>query len=48
MKENIKKMYDIIFACESIDKLIQGKGWEYYYTDRYKKLIEDKKKRKIF
>ena len=47
IKENIKKMYDIIFACESIDKLLTpGKGWEYYYTDTYKNLIEDKKNEK--
>ena len=46
MKENIKKMYDIIFVCESIDKLIHGEGWEYYYSDRYKKLIKEKKEEK--
>ena len=47
MKQNIKEMYDIIFACESLDKLIEkNNGWKYYYSERYKDLILSKKNEK--
>lgn len=45
MKQNIKGMYDIIFACESLDKLIKkNNGWKFYYSERYKDLIKSKEK----
>jgi GTP-binding protein EngB required for normal cell division len=47
MKQNIKEMYDIIFACESLDKLIEKNNeWKYYYSERYKDLILSKKNEK--
>jgi hypothetical protein len=46
MKQNMKGMYDIIFACESLDKLIEkNNGWNYYYSERYKNLIQSKEKK---
>ena len=46
MKQNMEGMYDIIFACESLDKLIEkNNGWKYYYSERYNDLIQSKEKK---